>query len=260
MLAQFVEAISLLAVNAGEPRTMRLPGGKRMMLIVAGREIVECDVPPADRNFAANDLESFADLLVVGENPIAFVSPREAGGIVDVTGYLDRTDRREKVCFVLRPSNSLSAVTTLTTFQDQKTVVSLLRDQLFGCCDVTLLKQMRSIDFTRKGDGSSNVQHGSESLGRSVEATVQSRHGELPEAVAFSLPWFCLDEFAEITQSLTFAFDIDVTNQRVRLVPRGDELELAHQRAVKLATSIIGGAIGEDNVVIGTGNDGYTKT
>lgn len=243
MLAEFVKSIAEMATARREPKVVELPG-HRFLLVQPDGSTEAFASPRRDVADNAADLDGFVSLLgnysvMLEGEPIVFIGAATSGiGIVAIRGFCDSEFRRDSVTLALNPSAALLAVQQMMQWQKPKEFVNAFRDKLFDCSEPDLLGKLRSIDFRRKNDGSRSIQHGSESLGRSVEAVVQSRAGELPEFTKLVIPWFEHEDFVT-RQELTVCLDINATDEVMRLVPRGDSLALANQRALQAVKAIV---------------------
>jgi hypothetical protein len=114
---------------------------------------------------------------------------------------------------------------------------------------------LRSLDFTRRNDGSRTIEHGRESLGKSIEMQVQSKQGELPEVFEINLPWYSTSPVNEGWFRLSVTLDLDAASEAIRFVVRGDDLDRYNQQALKMVQRIVHEMIndggGEIPVVIG---------
>lgn len=111
-----------------------------------------------------------------------------------------------------------------------KQVVGLLRAELDGTCDKNYLSVFRRVDFSRANSSSRAISHASESMGRSVEMTAQSSHGEIPETLVFQVPMYRLG-VPMPAQTLRYAVDVDSANETVAISEIGDCLRVARENA-----------------------------
>jgi len=252
MLADFVKAIAEMAKS--ETRFERFAAND-------GREIVRLpdgtteyfDRVPDRRRFVTGDVSAFCQMLTTEAEskqrpPMVLVDDEGA------VGYFDPEFRDECVMLLLSPSKSLNAIRKFELWHDQKAAVAILRDELWGCCDASLLAAMRSLDFTRRNDGSRTIEHGRESLGKSIEAKVQSRAAELAEFYDFEVPVFAQEPVDAFRVRIHCALDLDGANERVRIVTRGDGLLHAQQRAAKYLRDLIAEGVDESALVVIAGD------
>ncbi len=255
MLAEMISKIAELTLGGVDFKSHPLPGGREVLVRQPDGTVIRETVPAHDRKYQMGDIESFCQLLDEADQAVVFVTPTQPGKPVVVTAFYDESERRDFVDWTIAPSAALVALLSLGTWNKQKHVVELIRDRLFESVPTGLLSQLRSIDFSRRNDGSRTIEHGRESLGRSVEMAVQSKQGELPEVFEVSLPWYSTSPVSEAWYRLSVTLDLDAANESIRLVIRGDGLDVANQQALKMVRQFVdeqlnsgGGAI---PVVIG---------
>ena len=112
-------------------------------------------------------------------------------GSNEVYAYLDREDRRERVNVELKESSRFELVQQLQKPRGMqpREAVKLLRLDLHGGNVGHVIQALSRIDFTRTSAGKTDVAHGRESLGRSVEAVVQQAD-TVPERFTLAVqPW-----------------------------------------------------------------------
>lgn len=265
MLAEMIDRIVGFANKQHEFQSMELPGGRERLVRMPGGEVQRIPIPPAPRHHIAGDLESFIGMLEAVSNPedasaAVFVTPLDAAAFgldhdvdsVAICGVFDFEDRRDNVCLMVPFSAALKSLAKLFAPQPQKVVVQELRDSLHDVVDAALLPSFRSLDFSRRSDGSRIVEHGRESLGRSVEAAVRSKHGEIPESIEMDLPIFCGEPFDRFRYRISVSIDIDSASERIRFIPRGDDLGRCFQKAGEYLASEIHERLSGQLVVVGT--------
>ncbi len=255
MLAALFDRIVTLADDRRDFKTLNLPGGREILVRRPDVQVETFGVPPGNRQFVAGDLDSFIELLTEDDtSPVAVFVPHdfdcENPQSIEVVGFFDRNDRREKVTLQVALSTPLVAVHALNAASPQKRVVELLRDCLIDCCDPALLAMMRALDFTRRNDGSSTIDHGRESLGASIEASVRSKRGELPETIELDLPMFADPPFSEFRRKIQVSIEIDATNQRIRFAPRADQLHVAYRSGISTIASLIESKFSNDGAMV----------
>ena len=242
MLAEFVEKLASLTRAETEFKVHRTSNLTEVVRYPDGT-IQEFPFEPSLRSFDTSDLAAFTNLLR-GCAALVCVSPTQ------VVGYFDAVDRRESVKLSIVESKSIIALCSLGAWSKQRNVVNLLRDDLFDAAEPGLLPALRGLDFSRRNDGSRTVEHGCESLGRSIEETVQSKHGELSEFYSFDVPLFANFPFDEFRVRLNASFDCDATNETLRFNLRGDELAQAYQRGTVFVRDRIVDELDDAMVVI----------
>jgi hypothetical protein len=240
MLAEFLKAIVGLADERNSFKTHESPDGKVQYLAGPGGKVIEL-TKPRYRNYEAHDLGSFMAILQKlagdGVSPIVMVDHRDEH--LQAKCFFDESDRRESMTLTVFHSVMFNKFKYLTTWSKQRDVVNALRDELFGSAEAGLLATLRSIDFTRKNDGTRTIQHGSESLGRSVEMKVQAKSGEIPERTAFTIQWFSARDFSNYVARIECSVDTDATQEAIRFVPSGDSFDVAAEHAALYVADII---------------------
>ena len=81
-----------------------------------------------------------------------------------------------------------------------------------------------NIKFRKSDSGASSIQHGSESLGRTIEAEV-SGAGDIPESVVVSCPVYANHGEREKTATIMYDLEIVPADGQFRFRPIPDELE-----------------------------------
>ena len=120
---------------------------------------------------------------------------------------------------------------------NQRTFISLLRVELNGCVDSTIISQIRTLKFSKNSTGESDLQPGKETLGKEVMvAAVTGTSGTpLPETVELQIPPF--EEFAEeegFTFTVKCALDLDIEAAQLRLIPLAGELPRMQRLALAM--------------------------
>jgi hypothetical protein len=259
MLAEFVKSIADLAKADTRFEKFKTNDGAEIVRLPDGT-VRTFDRVPERRRFSTDNVEAFCSLLTDDTDPeTANAAPLVIVSEFSARGYFDPVFRDEWVDLFLAESEALRALRSIERPTDQKAAVALLRDKLFGCCDAGLLAAMRALDFTRRGDGTRSIEHGRESLGRAVEAKVQSRAGELGEFYEFEFPVYAQQPLDAFRTRHVFALELDATAERVRLVPRGDAMLHAKQSAARYLRDTIADLIDENAVVVIAGEGDHAS-
>lgn len=124
----------------------------------------------------------------------------------------------------------------------QKDLIMLLRTDFANMASpATLLPTIRNLKMTATSGGTSNVQHGNESMGKSIELqVVGAGDAGIPEEVEFSVPIFDLPnralpgEQSEVNDSPTAkircAFDVSVADAAFKVRPLAGEIASAKEQ------------------------------
>jgi hypothetical protein len=114
----------------------------------------------------------------------------------------------------------------------QADLIRILRTKLVNANGrELLLTAIRKIRFKNHLSGVSNIQHGNESMGQTIENEVTGAD-ELPDSLTVDTYVYC--NLGETDQQWPIKLDleIDAKNQRFRLTPVGDEIERVSQAAL----------------------------
>ncbi len=222
MLAEFIEKLRDMAVraNAGRfytheklPEVVRWESGD-------GQTTEHYDVPPPLRSHL---LEGLADIVAVAEDKLVSALPElwVCGEMVDVV--LNRNQRGERARCYLHATEQFETLTGLTTPRqfEPKAAIKLLRFDLHGADSEGLVQALTRVDFLRRSEGTSTVEHGKESLGRMVEAAVQQADS-IPDRFTVTVPIW--SGFAT-TVSVHCGVYLDLETQRVELRVLADEIQ-----------------------------------
>jgi hypothetical protein len=229
LLAELFDRLKEIIEDAHRPSilTNDLLPGKLLVLDKGGITQIDAGVKPHNGNLY--DFESVHAFCIAHDPVELFVS--EAGvQIVPLDG-----DRRSEV-FV--PFNISDRFVQLLRLDGKgftpREAVRFLRFAL-EIGDHAVIDKLSKVSFSRKSDGTSTVDHGRESLGRSVEAAV-AEASEIPKSFKYSLPVFTNPGFRHMA-SLEIGIYLDLDSELIRLIPSNDGLQMAKDAAV---SSIIG--------------------
>lgn len=202
----------------------------RRKLIRTGDRYEQFRVSPPVRSYTVLDFNSFVSVVravAIDTQAIVFVNADGA------YCYFDELERSDHVRLPFVRSRAYDAMLALGEKRDQRTVITMLREQLANCIDPGFLSIVRRLDFKRRNDGANNLQHGRESLGKSVEQVVQSEQGEIPEYITASFPLWNVRGFAS-TVTVGYAVSIDIAVEQLSLKPVGEQLVNAIAEATEL--------------------------
>jgi hypothetical protein len=99
-----------------------------------------------------------------------------------------------------------------------------------------LASRFRVLEFQRKNDGSSRLEHGRESLGKSVEAVVNNAEN-IPESFNISVPVFDLE--LSTVEPITVSVDIDMAAGTIAIDVVPGQLEMAKRNAIATIANAI---------------------
>ena len=179
------------------------------------------DQPPQ-----AGELLSVGDLAITlstyandSHIPVCFVSNSE------VELCIDATDRQRNTWTLhLFTSERWEKLSKGVSFS-QKALVRWLRENEVP---TTVVQSFRKLQFNRRSDGTRTVEHGKESLGRSVEAEVNGSI-DIPEEIQIDVRVFKNHPFVG---RLILGVEIDHENERVEFFPIESSLDSVQEQAL----------------------------
>lgn len=111
-------------------------------------------------------------------------------GYGEILCQLDSADRRDRVAMPLRESEQIAKLRLLRAPRAHKAFVQLLRLHLSAALPDGFLETVRSVEFSRTDKGSAAVSQGKETLGRNVEAVVESSIHAVPDRITLTLSYY----------------------------------------------------------------------
>jgi hypothetical protein len=179
--------------------------------------------------------------------PEVYIAPQQ------VQAFLDRQDRREFVRVKLAETKRFQQVAALQTPKSMqpKDAVKMLKLELHGGNVAHVIQALSRIEFTRTGTGRTNVEHGKESLGRSVEAMVQQAK-DVPEQFTLAVPVWSTSGFSRFSVNVEFGLYLDLEAQTVELRVLADEIERVRNQALAAAASELGARLEGIPIFLGT--------
>lgn len=230
MLAEFLREVVGLAGKAKSVEFHANPALPRVVFVRHGDELLRENVPPADRAHQLEDFDGLVDALTdsaIAKSPEVYVSSNR------IVGLLDREDRRARVSVDLAESRRFLLCSELETPRrmQPKDAVRLLKLELHGGTHDPVTQALSRIDFKRSLGGSTDVGHGRETLGRSVEASVQQAK-DIPEQFTVAVPIWTTQGFQGYVQHVTLGLYLDLEGQTVELRVLSDECEAARNRSL----------------------------
>lgn len=152
---------------------------------------------------------------------------------------LDGDERRDRATckLVLSPQYKWLRDVAPKQAYRQTDFVRLLRIDLRGCMAVetNLLGIVRQLKFDAAQQSVSNVQHGRESIGRTIAAEVAGT-GAIPEEMALSIPVF--ENFPFIAR-VTCAVEVIVADQSFKLIPIPLDVPQAMEEAMAALAAVL---------------------
>lgn len=245
MLKEALESLAATFKKSTEARKLDLPGDGRKVYVDQGGTLTVHDVPPACRG---HKVDSVDDLIAAAtkwnSQPVVWISGES------VVLLPDDTDRRDRVTLPLVKSHQFTRLIQLSAKPElsQTDLIRLLRIDLAGAAGrAELLGTVRSIKWRTAAAGNANIQHGNESMGKSIEAEV-SGAGAIPEQVLVNGPVY--RNYGERDESFGVMCDLEIVpaDQVFRFKPLPDEIERVTEAALegireRIATNLQGVSI-----------------
>jgi len=230
VLSEAIRTVAVMARRQSELVLQDIP----QLRVVAVRDgespAVFHAYPPARRT--GTELLGLEDLVAAVLDGEFAPRPEVYHGTGDgVVVLLDRNDRSQRVVMPLVETDRITAVHSIGEKPlTPKQAISLLRFRLSGSAD-HVIAAIRRVDFARRSDGKSDVRHGRETLGRSVELEIQQAD-QIPESFHVTLPIYLTPGLAEAsTVTIEVGIEIILEEGLFRFQPLADEVEAAYHRA-----------------------------
>lgn len=217
--------IQLKGIAPNEPYLVWDPKEKGLILTRMERApiAVTLESPEALKEFIENPPHGF---VFEGEGPALYYNEES------LTLRFDESIRDNAACQLKHSPQFLALrdVASQKPFR-QRDFVRFLRIDLFGCfsAESSLLPLVRNLKWTNSAEGGGNIQHGKESMGRSIEARV-SGESTIPEEVTLFVPVY--ENFRNI-QPVQCAIEILTDEQAFRLTPYPMSLSNAVEETVE---------------------------
>lgn len=209
-----------------------------------GSELKESDVPAPLRG---HGLLGYDDLVAALKDKAIAPDPEVYVCGSAVVALLDRKERRSVVRVALSESKRLQLCREFEAKprkMQPKDAVKMLRLELHGGRHDHVIQALSRVDFTRTGAGKSHVEHGKESLGRSVEASVQQAEN-IPKDFGVGVPVWTNNGFARYSVTIEFGLFLDLDEQNVELRVLSDECQrVVNATLVALANDLRDSLVG----------------
>lgn len=240
MLAEFLDKVFELTGRAQGIELAQHPDLPDVVFRRVGTNVTEHEVPPPRRH---HTLEGVQDIIRAVVRATEEGEPEVYHDDTAVRVLLDREDRRDTLDMPLHVSErfrTLEALAKAPRAMSPAAAVKFLRFELQGTGIDAVVAGLRRIDFTRSGSGASNVQHGRESLGRSVEAAVQQAD-QVPEEFVVETPLYTNPGLRQVTVRVRVGVYLDPGNESIEVRTLADEVAFARNAAQEA----LGGALRE---------------
>lgn len=238
MLADFLREMVGHVRASDEAKVIEHPDlGSQFMVSQGGRFHLLEKSPRAREHFVEglNDVLRFVCSEFLSPMPEVYHS---ADAIVLL---LDGRDRRERVTLRLRETERFSALRQLGLTPARLSVrdaVRFLRYSLAGTNIEPVVQAVRRIDFSRAARATNVVEHGKESLGRSVEAAVQQAD-KVPEEFTVTVPVYA-NEGCRESVDVRLGLYLNVEAEAIELFTLPDQVQQAIDVAqARIATRLL---------------------
>lgn len=240
MLLELFQGIVDLARKGQEPQPLAVTtvdGEPNKRYITKPDGTVDTlEVPPAERNHRSTGLDSFIEACQhYGESGTVWHNQNKCVLVTDdnkrrefVTLELEAHPRWQKLHGEIRGN--------------QKAFIAMLKKELDDSLPDGLISSLRTVECRRSSDGTRTIDHGAESLGRSVEATVQGRE-TIPEYINVNLPVYKTAGLSGYRVPVRCSLDIDVENEQFSLTPISGELDQAMVETQRHITDVLSGEL-----------------
>lgn len=225
MLAEAIQALVELTRRGDQANVQKVDELPRKVFIHQGNLTTEFDVPPPERR---HDVVGFDDVVSMASDDEISTSPEVYYCSREIKILADRADRRESSTLLFNASARWEKLGKLSMpmSMSPSEAVKMLRFDLHGTGVEAVIQGLSRIDFTRTSGGKSHVDHGKESLGKSVEAAVQQAD-KVPESFNVNLCPVTNPGFQSIKVDVRCGVYIDLQQERVEIRVLADELDAA---------------------------------
>lgn len=221
MIREAIQEIAALARKSAAVEVVEII--KLEKVAVRRGDAVEIhDIPPPRRKASLRGLQDLVAIIV--DRTIA-PAPEVYYDRTAVSVLLDRNDRRAVVVCQLQKTERWARLESLAAGVKftPKEAIRLFRFELPSVGSQRLIDALRKVDFERKGTGASTVQHGRESLGKSVEIVVQQAD-QIPESIRIEIPVFS-NPGLRFSASVEVGIYVDLEREAIEIRPLADEIE-----------------------------------
>lgn len=249
MLAEAIGALVKLGQEARELTFHKDPMVPNKLWVRQGDGVTVFDAPPPAR---AHKLLGYDDFVAVVTNPDVAKHPEVFLNAKSATVLLDGTDRRERATVDFVESARLAECRVMQRqprSMQPAEVVKFLRFHMHGANVDHVIQAMSRIDFSRTSAGRTDVSHGKESLGRSVEAQVQQADS-VPKTFTVTVPIWTNPGFDRYSAQVEFGVYLDLAAQTVELRVLSDEVERVVNLALATVAHDVGDAVSKDVPVL----------
>ncbi len=230
MLASFIDAIRNLARAADGVQIATHDSLPEKVILRHGDKYETVDVPPRRR---AHVVHGYSDIIAAATDQVLGAHPEIWHDGSGIYMYPERDDRRDGLVLVLQKSDRFKTLESLHSGRSQgvRDTIRMLRFELHGTGIEVVVRGLSKIDFARKSDGRVSVEHGKESMGRSIESAVQ-QVADIPEEFSVATSIYVNPGLRELTSVLVrCGIYLDMNNEQIEIRVLADELNAAENSA-----------------------------
>jgi len=226
MLAEFIKSIVELGRDSVKPHFLTDPRDDRKVYLVEKGGLANSlpDVQPRLNPKVETTEDLFEAIGTFGGQRASVW--HDHGKIIAV---MCNESRSEWATLWLQKSDFLRAINELPHTFDQRSLIRFLRIELAGAVEDAVVSNFRNITFRTRGGGDASINHGDESLGRSVESSVEAR-SEIPEVITAFVPVY-KNPGLGMRFPIRLGVDIDPHASTITLVPLPDAITIAMEEA-----------------------------
>lgn len=211
------------------------------------REVVM--VSPTPRK---NALCSRADMIAAVLDTTICPAPEVFVSTEGIAVWCDRNKRADRLQLTLARTARFQLLSSLLqprAFQP-KDAVKMLRLELHGGRHQSVIDALSNIDFQRTNSGKTAVSHGKETLGRSVEASIQQAD-KVPQQFLVETPIWSTQGFTGYGTSIAIGVHLDPEQGTVELRVLSDEIVRATNECVNAVVASLREALPNIPVFMG---------
>jgi hypothetical protein len=237
VLKEVAEFVFLKAKEQAEKQGVKvlpLPGNGVTTYYELGGKVCEHKAPADLREFAVNTVEGLIEATKRWklEKPSIWIGA--AGGVIKIP--FDEADRREYIEMSLRTTPLFETLKGLDERKggiDQVTLIRLLRREFRkGLGAEAMLAAVRKLKFRSSTQGTTDVQHGNESMGRIIENEVTGA-SDIPTSLVVPCSVFANPGEQEFEFQVGLDVEIDAVNQKFIVRPFPGEIDKAVELAIE---------------------------
>lgn len=224
MLAELVQKIIDIA-PASQRATVISKNERKLLMAGSNGAVFEHDVAVPLRKHRPQTID---DVVAMCNDENLVDAPEIHYDANSITVFLDRNERLDTAVLTLNPSQRFLNVKSIEGKGVAFDIASLIRFMRFGLHGTgidPLVAQLGKIDFKRVDDANNAVRHGSETLGRRVEASVQGSD-RIPETFDVTVNAWNTRGCELYRMNVQCGIYLDVVAQKVTLCAMADQIDI----------------------------------